>query len=255
MITPFRVFEEEIFPQLHSIITQELTSDGFSQKDIAECLGITQAMVSKYNIKTHLKNPILHKLAEKVIADTKNRLPKEKICLHLTQQCFSLIQSGELCGICSKKNNLKNCNSCMNLNLEDERKNVIENLKEAITILEKNNPIELMPNVMINIAMKLDNANSEADVASFPGRIIKINNNVKAVNPPEFNSSKHLANKLLTNKKYKAVINIKYDEKIKKQIQNIEDIEIDKGGFGIEPCVYVYGKDAVDVVNKVIKIK
>jgi predicted fused transcriptional regulator/phosphomethylpyrimidine kinase len=28
-----------------------------------------------------------------------------------------------------------------------------------------------------------------------------------------------------------------------------------KGDFGIEPCAYIIGKDAVDVVNKLIKIK
>ena len=32
------------------------------------------------------------------------------------------------------------------------------------------------------------------------------------------------------------------------------DILLHKGDFGIEPCSYVLGKNAVDVVNKVIKI-
>jgi predicted fused transcriptional regulator/phosphomethylpyrimidine kinase len=32
------------------------------------------------------------------------------------------------------------------------------------------------------------------------------------------------------------------------------DILLHKGDFGIEPCAYILGKDAIDVVNKVIKI-
>jgi len=37
--------------------------------------------------------------------------------------------------------------------------------------------------------------------------------------------------------------------------KNNVDVLLHKGDFGIEPCAYVLGRDAVDVVNKVIKIK
>ena len=42
--------------------------------------------------------------------------------------------------------------------------------------------------------------------------------------------------------------------KLKESKKNV-DILMHKGDFGIEPCAYVLGKDAVDVVKKVIKIK
>jgi len=42
--------------------------------------------------------------------------------------------------------------------------------------------------------------------------------------------------------------------KLKGDIKNI-DILLHKGDFGIEPCAYILGKDAVDVVKKVIEIK
>ena len=46
---------------------------------------------------------------------------------------------------------------------------------------------------------------------------------------------------------YQKILNLK---KIKKNV----DILLHKGDFGIEPCAYVLGKDAVDVIYKVIKI-
>ena len=44
------------------------------------------------------------------------------------------------------------------------------------------------------------------------------------------------------------------DFKLKNSTKSI-DILLHEGDFGIEPCAYILGKDAVDVVNKIIKIK
>ena len=44
------------------------------------------------------------------------------------------------------------------------------------------------------------------------------------------------------------------DFKLKDTKKNI-DILLHEGDFGIEPCAYILGKDAVDVANKIIKIK
>jgi predicted fused transcriptional regulator/phosphomethylpyrimidine kinase len=43
------------------------------------------------------------------------------------------------------------------------------------------------------------------------------------------------------------------DYKLKDRKKHL-DILLHKGDFGIEPCAYIIGNDAVDVVNKVIKL-
>ncbi|MDK2854050.1 MAG: family transcriptional regulator, thiamine biosynthesis regulator [Thermococcaceae archaeon] len=37
--------------------------------------------------------------------------------------------------------------------------------------------------------------------------------------------------------------------------KGVLDAIIDKGGFGIEPCVYIFGKNPVEVVEKVKKLE
>ncbi len=257
MITPFKVFEEEVFPEVHSYVVHKLADEGVRQQEIAEKLGITQAMVSKYQIKSEIKGELFEKIGEKAIGMIRNNAPNEDISYGITCLCLEIMQNGELCKVCSEKNGLKNCNACMNLGVSENKGKVIDNLKRAIRILEEKNPIELMPNVMMNIAMRTEDAKGKEDVASIPGRIVKINNKVKASNAPQFNSSTHLANKLLENKKFGAIMNIRCDNDVEKAIkkEGVREVLIDRGGFGIEPCAYVLGKDAVDVVNKVMKIK
>lgn len=256
MIGPFKVFEEEVFPKVHSYVVHKLVNEGIKQQIIAEKLGITQAMVSKYLLKEEEEDNLIEKIGMKSIELIRNNSTNEEMTCMIIDYCLKLMLNGEICDICSKKNNLKSCNACMNLGVSEERGKVISSLKKAIDILERENPVNLMPNVMMNIAMSIENAKNKEEVASIPGRIVKINNKIKASNSPEFNSSNHLANKLLENKKFKAIMNIKYDQEIEKSIKKtkLKDIIIDKGGFGIEPCVYILGNDAIDVANKLIKI-
>ena len=228
------------------------------QQVIAEKLGITQAMVSKYLFKKERDvNDLAKKIGEKTIELIKSNSANNDISSGIMGTCLKIMQTGELCKICSEKNHLKKCNICMNIGIKaDEKEKVINNLKEAVKLLEENNIVGLMPAVMMNIAMKTDNAKGKESVASIPGRIVKVNDKVKSSNAPQFNSSNHLANKLLENKEFKAIMNIKYDDKIEKAITSsgLNDILTDKGGFGIEPCAYILGKNAIDVVNKAIKI-
>jgi predicted fused transcriptional regulator/phosphomethylpyrimidine kinase len=48
--------------------------------------------------------------------------------------------------------------------------------------------------------------------------------------------------------------NLTDDFKLCNRNKNV-DILLHRGDFGIEPCAYVIGKDAVDVVKKILKIR
>jgi len=258
MLTPFRTLEEEIFPKVHCNVVHSLSQEGIKQSIIAEKLGITQAMVSKYLLKEKESSKIIDRLSETTLNSIKNNLSKEELTFNLTNASIKLMQSGDLCNICKKTNNLEECNTCMNLGISNN-KDIIDNLKQATAIIEKANPIELIPEVSMNIAMCKSDAKNKSEVASIPGRIVKINNKLKASNQPQFNSSNHLANLLLKHKSenINAIINIKYNKEIDKAIKqaNLNYIIIDKGSFGIEPSAYILGKDAIDVVNKAIKLQ
>jgi len=152
----------------------------------------------------------------------------------------------------------------------------------------------IMPEVAVNIVMAINNAKTKFDIAAIPGRIVRIKNKAKALMKPEFGASNHMAKVLLLvmsfNSSIKAAINIKYDSKIEtiikdmgikyaftsikhkfnilekediilnsiasilKKNKDFYDIIIDKGGFGIEPITYIFGKDAKSVAKTAIEI-
>ncbi|MCP8307655.1 MAG: bifunctional hydroxymethylpyrimidine kinase/phosphomethylpyrimidine kinase [archaeon] len=102
---------------------------------------------------------------------------------------------------------------------EAEKYQVIENIKEAVAILESHQEFsELIPESQTNVAMALPLADSIIDVAAIPGRIVRIGKSAKASSCPEFGASSHIARTVLTVMKYdssiRAGMNIKYSERL-----------------------------------------
>jgi predicted fused transcriptional regulator/phosphomethylpyrimidine kinase len=156
--------------------------------------------------------------------------------------------------------------------LSEENRIIVDNLTEAFLILKGIDISKVLPEVKINIAMVKPNADTINDVASFLNGIILADNKISGINGIRFGSSKHLATLLLSLKKplkINAIMNIAYHKNITKldfsssfltkdyELQNQKqqtDILFHKGDFGIEPCAYIIGEDAVDVAQKAKKI-
>lgn len=90
-------------------------------------------------------------------------------------------------------------NPLANLYREAEKTEVLEDLRQAVQMLEESSlSVRLMPESQINIGMSLQDPESPNDVAAVPGRIVKIGNRVKASASPEFGASRHVASAILT---------------------------------------------------------
>ena len=132
---------------------------------------------------------------------------------------------------------------------------------------------KLIPEVKINIAMAKTNAESSDDVAAFLNGLIIADDRLTSNNGIRFGKSKHLSCLLLYLKRnldVNAIMNIAYithnkktsfyfghltkDFKLRDKDKKF-DILLHEGDFGIEPCAYIIGKNAVDVANKFIKIR
>ncbi|MCS7136342.1 MAG: hypothetical protein NZ931_04590 [Aigarchaeota archaeon] len=171
-----------------------------------------------------------------------------------------------------------------------EHMEVLGDLEHALYMLEGSTYfVRLIPEVAVNIAVSLKDAKSEADVAAVPGRIVALKDRPKPMSKPEFGASKHMAKVLLRVRAFKsdirAVMNMKYDEGVevaakrlgmnvayteKGDVNNEEvvidaiaaafkkhgelDVVFDRGGIGLEPMTYVFGKSAIDVVRKALRI-
>jgi hydroxymethylpyrimidine/phosphomethylpyrimidine kinase len=99
---------------------------------------------------------------------------------------------------------------------EMERYRVIQELKKAVESLKENKVGDLIPEVSSNLGYALPQAEGVEDVAAFPGRIARYKDSVSTFGDPEFGSSKHIANIILTVMKcdpdYCSAMNIRYSK-------------------------------------------
>lgn len=205
-----------------------------------------------------------------------------------------LLSSGYICKLHRRLYpELADCEICLGIEarMPLERERILEELRRAAELVERSPELlPLYPEVSINIAAALDNASSLNDVAAFPGRMVRIGARIVPVSKPAFGASKHLASILLgsirINAEKKSIMNLKMvkgvEEVIKKAgliavstqpnekmrsedevvfdvIEALKknpwaDVVVDEGGLGLEPAIYIFGKNPIEVVNKACSI-
>ncbi len=267
-------------PHLRSEVAKRLARQGLRQGRIAEHLGVSQAMVSKYRRATirppeGLSPPTLEQLIGRAVQtvldqETKGRLP-------------------EWCPLCltardreTRTAELEECMRADRLPRRDENQAVLENLNIAARQLQGPGFAVLAPQVNVNLAMAVPQARDSRGVAAFPGRIVEAKGELVALAPPEFGVSQHLSLLLLrvrkTFPKARAIMCIKDSEPTRRALRaagfqhrllrrirgelNITlrpgeqpDAIIDPGAFGIEPITYLLGETAIEVVDKADRIR
>jgi len=106
---------------------------------------------------------------------------------------------------------------------EMERYSVIEELKRAMEMLKEEKAGYLIPEVSSNLGYGLPYAEEWADVAAFPGRIVRFKDSVATFGDPEFGASRHVANIILTvmqfNPEYRSAMNIRYSKEKVTQLE------------------------------------
>ena len=156
--------------------------------------------------------------------------------------------------------------------LSNERAEVITNILESLKLL-KGRKLTIVSSVKMNIAMSIAQPVSREDIVSIPGGLIIVNDMLAGYNEPEFGISRHLSQILIyaksLNKSISSVINIKYSGELLHQLKKQKmtfyfltkdyklttkqykfDALIHRGMFGIEPICYIFGKSAIEVVEK-----
>ncbi len=99
---------------------------------------------------------------------------------------------------------------------ETERYLVINELKEAFSLLQSEKIERFIPEVRSNLVYALPYACSYQEVAGFPGRLTMIDGRIVEFSPPDFGASRHMANVVLKamefDLSYRSAINIKYEK-------------------------------------------
>ena len=170
---------------------------------------------------------------------------------------------------------------------ERERYQVLRNLKEAVTVLEKSQDFsKLIPEVGCNIAMAIPGARNNEEVAAVEGRIVKYRGRAVPVGCVDFGASRHVSRIILSalcyNPEIRAAINVKYSERNlslcreaglticffdrSEEPENVSTMDwgtaeaiekygsvpqviYDKGSIGKEPMIRLLGTNAVEMAR------
>jgi hypothetical protein len=165
----------------------------------------------------------------------------------------------------------------------DERGEALADLSAAARYLGVSEIPRLVPAVKVNMARCLDRSSSRDDVASFPGRLQDVRGNIQQPLPPQFGASKHLADILLEahegDASVLAACNIRFTDEIGSIVGSIgiassvlgrdptgritgvrEKVRdgcralADPGHFGIEPCLYLFGRTSLELASLMVEI-
>jgi hydroxymethylpyrimidine/phosphomethylpyrimidine kinase len=116
-------------------------------------------------------------------------------------------------------------NHYASITMEVARSRVLEELEKALDRLKRLNVGRLIPEVQSNLAYAIPYAESVWDVASFPGRIIRVGNGVQNVAPPKFGASRQIHHLVLAameyNPEYRAAMTVFYSDALVNRIRSI----------------------------------
>lgn len=117
------------------------------------------------------------------------------------------------------------CNHFASITREIARANVVEELDKALERLKRLNIGHLVPEVQSNLAYAIPHAESVQDVASFPGRIIRIGNTVDNLASAKFGASRQIHHLVLAAMDYdperRAAMTIAYSDTAVRRVKSL----------------------------------
>ena len=290
MRIPCLYIAEELMPFIRAKMAERMYSMGMKQGDIARYLGTTQTMVSKYLAGNYRSPPPeVRKELTPIIEEVASFLAlggrKEDGIALLSQRLMELFRRGVLCRDYSKYAGIPEEACSRIMKFEEERPDVLHSLQLALdSVVDVIAP--LIPEVRSNFVYAVGGAEDTGDVAAIPGRITAVKGRAFAL-PPEFGASKFMAGIVLEVMKFRpeirSVINLRYGEDVENALELAGfkvarvrtgglderdamaeiarpfreaqyDVVVDEGGKGVEPLVYVFGRNPMEVVDKVRKL-
>lgn len=303
MKPPCEIVTKKLLPSIRALIVKELSSKGnYTQAEIASLLSISQPAVNYYlklmeQKQLEQRYPLIDREEIKSKAvEISNSIQtagniRESIAL-VCELCREMRVNGLLCALHKEElpllSQLQICELCLEkIERIDKRIEIISELAQIADALEDQAIAELIPEIGMNIAYALENPNSPRDIASFPGRIIKVKGKARATSIPEFGVSPILSailiklNQLGSNQR--CLIYIKNSEAIRKAVKKLNfkyieteyadkdwnltlaqiaskidlkqlEVILDGGGLGLEPLAYIFARTPREAVEKLKKI-
>lgn len=281
---------------LRRTLAHELAQLGFTQMEIARVLGVSQPVVSSY-LKIPLSAPssitsrlAFKELVSKLVALVKTETASPMDLMELVcQECKQFRAAGPLCDVHRKKSRINfppDCSICFPsaelAEVFDQKLQATKELFQAAQQLVNSGERfgQLIPEIGCQFVYITKKYKTSADIAGFPGRIVKVKGRGQIVSSPEFGHGSTLAQILFFFQNHgsdqRALISLRHTDEIQTTIaqekviirtkeadkhwdqtlqtfseEEIREVEViaDAGGVGLEPIIYLFGKTPDEIVD------
>ncbi len=289
MLPPCVLLIEEALPEIRKRAAKEMYSSGSNQIEISRLLGVSQAMVSKYlkeeiNISDHMEDYI-ENLTGDLIVTAQSGGTRADMTSKFCTACMVMKNNDTVDDAYLKRTGFHLPDvSCFNIRCDNDISIVSDELVQALDYLNSRSIKDLIPAVKVNIATCIKNCEGGHDVVAFPGRLSYVDGKLRSIKPPELGASTHLSSMICSvcknNPGMVSIMNIAYNGTIKRALENmnvnvfyltrkneemLEDLArtdlkghyymVDRGDFGIEPCLYILGNSSLSVAARTVKVQ
>ena len=225
------VVVDEFLPTIRSMLAEDLRERGFTQREVADALGISQSAVSKYAHGDVARN-------ERVVADERVRALVERVGAGLAEGDLTPVaalveievlirqlEEGDLLAELHEEAMPALADVDVSFSVHDpdsglrERETTLASVRRALrTLTNASGFAGLIPNVGANVVECLSDAETIDDVAGVPGRLVDVKGRAMIPGEPEFAVSEHVATVLLAAREggstARAAVNLRYSPKL-----------------------------------------
>ena len=225
------VVVDEFLPTVRSMLAEDLRERGFTQREVADALGISQSAVSKYahgDVARH----------ERVVEDGRVRDLVDRVgeglaagdlspvaALVEIEVLIRQLEEGDLLAALHEDAMPALAAADVEFSVHDpdsrlrERETVLASVRRGLRGLTNASGFAgLIPNVGANVVECVADAASIDDVAAVPGRLVDVKGRAMVPGEPEFGVSEHVAAVVLAAREAgspaRAAVNVRYDPDI-----------------------------------------
>ncbi|WP_423999901.1 thiamine-phosphate synthase family protein [Haloarcula salina] len=245
---PSEIVVERFLPTARAMLAAELDAEGWTQQEIADQLGVTQAAVSKYksgdvSVEDRFReDPRMRQTIERIAAGlAADEMDEYEVLDELLALVAEFEDRGPICAVHEEEMPAlqgMGCDLCVrgtDAAVLEER-TVLSSVRRATRLLsDAAVVVAAIPNVGMNVGMALPDADDALDVAAVPGRIHDLRGRVNVPSNPEFGASEHVAGTILAamavDPTRRAALNVVTDEAVldSARERGVEPLQFDAG--------------------------
>lgn len=222
------VVVDEFLPTVRSMLAEDLRERGFTQREVADALGISQSAVSKYAHGDVARHGRI--VADERVRDLVERVGEGLAAEEMTpvaalveiEVLIRRLEEGDLLADLHEEAMPALADADVEFSVHDpdsglrERERVLSSVRRGLrTLTNASGFAGLIPNVGANVAECIEDARTIDDVAAVPGRLVDVKGRAMVPGEPEFGVSEHVATVLLAAREAGAdargAVNLRYD--------------------------------------------